>query len=151
MNILVIRKKFPWTFLGYWLLLQVRDLVHSRKLNLIIEPGRSLIANTCCFVNRVTGVKTNGTKTFVVIDGSMAELIRPSLYGAYQVSVELLFNFLSSIVLVWIEDNGYLTLTSLFSLFWVYRQMLWYLYLKTLFNMLQLINRMLVVQHVAID
>jgi diaminopimelate decarboxylase len=37
-------------------------------------------------VNRVTGVKTNGTKNFVVIDGSMAELIRPSLYDAYQVS-----------------------------------------------------------------
>ncbi|PKA45622.1 Diaminopimelate decarboxylase 2, chloroplastic [Apostasia shenzhenica] len=62
----------------------VRELVHSRSLNLIIEPGRSLIANTCCFVNRVIGVKTNGTKNFVVIDGSMAELIRPSLYGAYQ-------------------------------------------------------------------
>lgn len=65
--------------------LKVRELVLSRNLNLIIEPGRSLIANTCCFVNRVTGVKTNGTKNFIVIDGSMAELIRPSLYGAYQV------------------------------------------------------------------
>ncbi|MFS7933319.1 putative diaminopimelate decarboxylase [Helianthus anomalus] len=62
----------------------VRELVKSRNLNLIIEPGRSLIANTCCFVNRVTGVKTNGTKNFIVIDGSMAELIRPSLYDAYQ-------------------------------------------------------------------
>ena len=31
-------------------------------------------------------MKTNGTKNFVVIDGSMAELIRPSLYDAYQVS-----------------------------------------------------------------
>ncbi|KAK6120930.1 hypothetical protein DH2020_045331 [Rehmannia glutinosa] len=62
----------------------VRELVLSRNLNLIIEPGRSLIANTCCFVNHVTGVKTNGTKNFIVIDGSMAELIRPSLYGAYQ-------------------------------------------------------------------
>ncbi|KAI3769737.1 hypothetical protein L6452_00850 [Arctium lappa] len=62
----------------------VRELVLSRNLNLIIEPGRSLIANTCCFVNRVTGVKTNGTKNFIVIDGSMAELIRPSLYDAYQ-------------------------------------------------------------------
>ncbi|KAJ6692721.1 DIAMINOPIMELATE DECARBOXYLASE 1 CHLOROPLASTIC-RELATED [Salix purpurea] len=62
----------------------VRELVLSRDLNLIIEPGRSLIANTCCLVNRVTGVKTNGTKNFVVIDGSMAELIRPSLYDAYQ-------------------------------------------------------------------
>uniref|UniRef100_A0A6M2EHE5 diaminopimelate decarboxylase n=1 Tax=Populus davidiana TaxID=266767 RepID=A0A6M2EHE5_9ROSI len=62
----------------------VRELVLSRDLNLIIEPGRSVIANTCCLVNRVTGVKTNGTKNFVVIDGSMAELIRPSLYDAYQ-------------------------------------------------------------------
>lgn len=62
----------------------VRELVLSRDLTLIIEPGRSLIANTCCFVNKVTGVKTNGTKNFIVVDGSMAELIRPSLYGAYQ-------------------------------------------------------------------
>ncbi|RDX79095.1 Diaminopimelate decarboxylase 1, chloroplastic, partial [Mucuna pruriens] len=62
----------------------VRELVLSRDLNLIIEPGRSLIANTCCLVNRVTGVKTNGSKNFIVIDGSMAELIRPSLYDAYQ-------------------------------------------------------------------
>ncbi|KAF8733352.1 hypothetical protein HU200_014957 [Digitaria exilis] len=62
----------------------VRELVLSRDLTLIIEPGRSLIANTCCFVNKVTGVKSNGTKNFIVVDGSMAELIRPSLYGAYQ-------------------------------------------------------------------
>nr|XP_043606013.1 diaminopimelate decarboxylase 1, chloroplastic-like isoform X2 [Erigeron canadensis] len=62
----------------------VRELVKSRNLTLIIEPGRSVIANTCCLVNRVTGVKTNGTKNFIVIDGSMAELIRPSLYDAYQ-------------------------------------------------------------------
>ncbi|KAL7248540.1 hypothetical protein ACSBR2_003302 [Camellia fascicularis] len=62
----------------------VRELVLSRDLNLIIEPGRSLIANTCCLVNHVTRVKTNGTKKFILIDGSMAELIRPSLYDAYQ-------------------------------------------------------------------
>lgn len=29
-------------------------------------------------------MKTNGNKNFIVIDGSMAELIRPSLYSAYQ-------------------------------------------------------------------
>jgi diaminopimelate decarboxylase len=68
----------------------VRELVLSRDLTLIIEPGRSLIANTCCFVNKVTGVKSNGTKNFIVVDGSMAELIRPSLYGAYQVRFDLL-------------------------------------------------------------
>ena len=33
---------------------------------------------------QVTGVKTNGNKNFVVVDGSMSALIRPSLYDAYQ-------------------------------------------------------------------
>jgi diaminopimelate decarboxylase len=62
----------------------VRDLVSSLGLTLIIEPGRSMVATSSCFVNTVTGVKTNGNKNFIVVDGSMAELIRPSLYDAYQ-------------------------------------------------------------------
>ncbi|KAH9301721.1 hypothetical protein KI387_013304, partial [Taxus chinensis] len=61
----------------------VRELVLSRNITLIVEPGRSIVANTCALVNRVIGFKTNGNKNFIVIDGSMAELIRPSLYGAY--------------------------------------------------------------------
>ena len=62
---------------------QVRDLVTDMKLKLIIEPGRSMVGNSCVFVNRVIGVKTNGNKNFIVVDGSMSELIRPSLYAAY--------------------------------------------------------------------
>ena len=61
----------------------IRDLL-SEDITLIIEPGRSLVGNTAVFVNRVTGVKTNGNKHFIVTDGSMSELIRPSLYDAYQ-------------------------------------------------------------------
>lgn len=66
------------------------DLIDSIRglltddITLIIEPGRSIIGNAAVFVNRVTGVKTNGNKHFIVTDGSMAELIRPSLYDAYQ-------------------------------------------------------------------
>jgi len=52
-------------------------------ISLIIEPGRSIIGDSSILVNRVTGVKTTGDKNFVVVDGSMAELIRPSLYDAY--------------------------------------------------------------------
>jgi len=63
---------------------QIRDLVTSLKLKLIIEPGRSLVGNTTLFVTKVIGVKTNGNKNFIVVDGSMSELIRPSLYDAYQ-------------------------------------------------------------------
>ena len=61
----------------------IKELIKDQNLKLIIEPGRSLVANTCVFVNRVTGVKSNGTKNFIVVDGSMSELIRPSLYDAY--------------------------------------------------------------------
>jgi len=35
-------------------------------------------------LSQVTGTKTNGTKNFIVVDGSMSALIRPSLYDAYQ-------------------------------------------------------------------
>ncbi|XP_039046888.1 diaminopimelate decarboxylase 2, chloroplastic-like isoform X2 [Hibiscus syriacus] len=100
----------------------VRELVISRNLNLIIEPGRSLIANTCCLVNRVTGVKTNGTKNFIVIDGSMAELIRPSLYDAYQgtglvvhdagaycMSMASTYNLKMRPPEYWVEEDGSVT------------------------------------------
>jgi diaminopimelate decarboxylase len=62
----------------------VRDLVSSLGLTLVIEPGRSMVATSAVMASTVTGVKTNGNKNFIVVDGSMAELIRPSLYDAYQ-------------------------------------------------------------------
>jgi Pyridoxal-dependent decarboxylase, C-terminal sheet domain len=62
----------------------VRDSVSELGLQVILEPGRSMVANTACLVNTVTGVKTNGNKNFIVVDGSMSTLIRPSLYDAYQ-------------------------------------------------------------------
>jgi diaminopimelate decarboxylase len=62
----------------------VRDLIVKSNLKLIIEPGRSMVGNTTVFVSKVIGVKSNGTKNFIVVDGSMSELIRPSLYDTYQ-------------------------------------------------------------------
>ncbi|KAJ9518081.1 hypothetical protein QJQ45_009983 [Haematococcus lacustris] len=62
----------------------VRDTVKESGLTLVIEPGRSMVATSCALVNTVTGVKTNGNKNFIVVDGSMSTLIRPSLYDAYQ-------------------------------------------------------------------
>lgn len=62
----------------------VRDLVSSLGLTLVIEPGRSMVANSAVMASTVTGTKTNGSKNFIVVDGSMSELIRPSLYDAYQ-------------------------------------------------------------------
>ncbi|KAF5832992.1 DAP decarboxylase [Dunaliella salina] len=62
----------------------VRPYVKDLGLTLVIEPGRSMVASSSALVNTVTGVKTNGNKNFIVVDGSMSALIRPSLYDAYQ-------------------------------------------------------------------
>ncbi len=65
------------------------DLINSIRgfitddLVLIIEPGRSIIGNAGILVTKVIGVKTSENKNFIVVDGSMTELIRPALYGAY--------------------------------------------------------------------
>jgi diaminopimelate decarboxylase len=50
---------------------------------LLIEPGRFLVAQAGALVARVLHVKKNGTKTFVVTDAAMNDLIRPALYQAY--------------------------------------------------------------------
>ncbi|MCK6600963.1 MAG: diaminopimelate decarboxylase [Bacteroidetes bacterium] len=60
---------------------------NMQKLNLkgydiAIEPGRSLVANCCLLMTQVLYTKRNGDKLFAVVDGSMTENIRPSLYGA---------------------------------------------------------------------
>ena len=62
----------------------VREQVSDLNLTLVIEPGRSMVATAGALVCEVTGVKQNGEKKFVVVDGSMSSLIRPSLYDAYQ-------------------------------------------------------------------
>ena len=48
-----------------------------------MEPGRSMVGNSGALVNNVIGVKENGKKKFIVIDGNMAWLIRPALYGSH--------------------------------------------------------------------
>ena len=52
-------------------------------LRLVIEPGRSLVGEAGVFLTRVQYVKSGGPKTFVIVDGGMSELIRPSHYGGY--------------------------------------------------------------------
>lgn len=62
----------------------IRGVVEDAGLTIIIEPGRSMVATSAALVNTVTGVKANGNKNFIVVDGSMSALIRPSLYDTYQ-------------------------------------------------------------------
>jgi diaminopimelate decarboxylase len=50
---------------------------------LLIEPGRFIVAQAGALLARVLYVKRNGKKTFVIADAAMTELIRPALYQAH--------------------------------------------------------------------
>ncbi len=52
-------------------------------LTVLCEPGRFLTANAGYFLTKVLYEKYNGDKRFVIVDGAMNDLLRPSLYNAY--------------------------------------------------------------------
>ena len=52
-------------------------------ITIVCEPGRFIVGNCGTFVTRVLYEKVNGTKRFIIVDGAMNDLIRPSLYDAY--------------------------------------------------------------------
>jgi diaminopimelate decarboxylase len=52
-------------------------------LTIVCEPGRFLTANSGYFLTKVLYEKQNGDKRFVIVDGAMNDLLRPSLYNAY--------------------------------------------------------------------
>ncbi len=54
----------------------------TEKYDLLLEPGRSIIAQAGVLVTKVIGVKENGQRKFLVVDAGMNDLMRPSLYNA---------------------------------------------------------------------
>ena len=61
----------------------LRPKIQSFNLTLMLEPGRSIVAEAGILLTRVLLVKENGDKTFVVVDGAMNDLLRPALYQAH--------------------------------------------------------------------
>lgn len=57
--------------------------VAETGLRLILEPGRFIVGQAGILVTKVLYVKQSGPKTFVVTDGGMTELIRPSHYQGF--------------------------------------------------------------------
>lgn len=61
----------------------------DRDVKLVFEPGRSIAANSGVLLTQVEFLKENGDKNFAIIDAAMNDLIRPSLYSAYQEIIPL--------------------------------------------------------------
>jgi diaminopimelate decarboxylase len=62
----------------------LRDRLKKFTGTVVIEPGRAIAGNAGILVSRVNYLKHGADKNFAVIDAAMNDLIRPSLYGAWQ-------------------------------------------------------------------
>ena len=59
--------------------------LHERhpKIQLMLEPGRILIARSAILITQVQYIKKNGSTLFAVVDTGMNHLLRPALYEAH--------------------------------------------------------------------
>ncbi len=53
-----------------------------REYQVLLEPGRSIVADAGILLTEVLYVKEQAGHRFVIVDASMTELMRPALYGA---------------------------------------------------------------------
>jgi diaminopimelate decarboxylase len=61
----------------------VKRATRTLDCTLIFEPGRLIVGNAGILVTRVLYVKRAETKTFIIVDAAMNDLIRPTLYEAH--------------------------------------------------------------------
>lgn len=61
----------------------ILEAMRGLDMTVVCEPGRYLVGESGVFLTKVLYEKQNEGKEFVVVDGAMNDLIRPSLYGAY--------------------------------------------------------------------
>lgn len=62
---------------------QLVPVLDGRGLEILIEPGRSIVADAGLLLTRVLSVKQRQGRQIVVVDAGMTDLIRPVLYEAY--------------------------------------------------------------------
>lgn len=60
------------------------ERLQGTDYSIILEPGRAIMANAGVFLTQVEYLKHNEYKDFAIVDGAMNDLIRPSLYQAWQ-------------------------------------------------------------------
>jgi diaminopimelate decarboxylase len=61
----------------------ILPMVKAMKCKMILEPGRFIVGNGGILVTRVIYTKDSGGRHFIIEDGAMNDLIRPTLYEAF--------------------------------------------------------------------
>jgi len=62
---------------------QIIPLLRGKRLQVLLEPGRSIAANAGVLLTRVLYTKRSGDRRFLIVDAAITELLRPALYEAF--------------------------------------------------------------------
>ena len=60
----------------------IKKFLKNHKSKIIFEPGRSIVGSVGSLISKVTYIKENDKKNFIILDAAMNDLMRPALYGA---------------------------------------------------------------------
>jgi diaminopimelate decarboxylase len=61
----------------------IRQTLGGLGCQLVVEPGRLLVGNAGLLVSKVIYVKEGATRTFLICDAAMNDLMRPAMYDAF--------------------------------------------------------------------
>lgn len=67
----------------------ITPLFEGKNYQLIVEPGRSIVANAGVLLTKVEYIKDIDINEFVIVDAAMNDLIRPALYQAWHTLIPL--------------------------------------------------------------
>jgi len=62
----------------------VLERVGKTDFEILLEPGRAIVGNAGILVTQVEYLKPTAHKNFAIVDAAMNDLVRPSLYSAWQ-------------------------------------------------------------------
>lgn len=62
----------------------ILERLKGRPYKILLEPGRAIVGNAGVLLTRVEYLKHTAHKHFAVVDAAMNDLLRPSLYKAWQ-------------------------------------------------------------------
>ncbi len=62
----------------------VLERLGENDFEILVEPGRAIVGNAGILVTQVEYLKPTANKNFAIVDAAMNDLVRPSLYSAWQ-------------------------------------------------------------------
>ena len=58
------------------------EVIEDQDIEIMMEPGRSIVGNSAVLLTQVEYLKHNGGHDFAIVDAAMNDLLRPALYDA---------------------------------------------------------------------